>query len=182
MAILVKDVMIKPVLSIDLNKTAKNAGEILKRTRRDSLIVTKNGKPIGIVTDTDLIKKVVAKNQVPIKVKVKNLMSTPLVTISKENNILEATRKMKRNNIKRLAVVEGSKLVGIVSLSDIARNSPEVIDLLEFKLQSKELPTEIKEKSTSGICDSCGNYSSDLQNMNEQWICESCREESESEM
>lgn len=179
MAILVKDVMIKPVLNIDYNKNAKNAGEILRRTRRDSLIVTKNGKPIGIITDTDLIKKVVAKNLVPSKVKVKDVMSKPLVVISKDNNILEATRKMKRSNIKRLAVVENGKTVGIVSLSDIARNSPEVIDLLEFKLQSKEMPTTIKEKSTSGICDNCGNYSSDLQNTNEQWICESCREETE---
>ena len=179
MAILVKDVMVKPVLSIDFNKTAKNAGEILRRTRRDSLIVTKNGKPIGIVTDTDLIKKVVAKNSVPAKIRVKNIMSKPLVVISKENNILEATRKMKRNNIKRLAVVEKGRLIGIVSLSDIARNSPEVIDLLEFKLQTKEMPTTIREKSTSGICDNCGNYSSDLENVNDQWICESCREETD---
>ena len=181
MPILVKDVMVKPVLTIDFEKNAKNAGEILRRTRRDSLVVTKNGNPIGILTDTDLIKKVVAKNQVPAKMKVKNIMAKPLVTISKDSDILEATRKMKRNNIKRLAVVESkNKLVGIVSLSDIARNSPEVIDLLEFKLQSKEMPTEIKEKSTSGICDSCGNYSSDLQNNNEAWICESCREDEES--
>lgn len=179
MAILVKDVMSKPVLSIDLNKSAKNAGEILRRTRKDSLIVTKNGKPIGIVTDTDLIKKVVAKNLIPARVKVKNIMSKPLVVISKENNILEATRKMKRSNIKRLAVVDSRRLVGIISLSDIARNSPEVIDLLEFKLQTKEIPTTIREKSTSGICDNCGNYSADLQNINEQWICESCREETD---
>ncbi len=175
MAILVKDVMAKPVLKIDLNKSAKNAGEILRRTRTDSLIVTKNNKPIGIVTDTDLIKKVVAKNSVPAKIKVKNIMSQPLVTITKDNNILEATRKMKRSNIKRLAVMDNGKLVGIISLSDIARNSPEVIDLLEFKLQTKEMPTMIREKETSGICENCGNYSAKLENVNDQWICEDCR-------
>jgi len=177
MTILVKDVMIGEVLSVDLNKSAKNAGEILRRTRRDTLIVTKNGKPIGIVTDTDLIKKVVAKNLLPSKVFVKSVMSAPLVVISKDNNILDAMRKMRRNNIKRLVVTDGSKLVGILSLSDIARNSPEVIDLLEFKLQTKDSPTSIKEKTTSGICENCGNYSSDLQNSDDQWLCEDCREE-----
>jgi len=179
MVIQVKDVMLKPFLSIDVSKTAKHAGEILRRTRRDSLIVTKNGKPIGIITDTDLIKKVVAKNFLPSKVKIKNIMASPLVVIPADATILDASRKMKRSNIKRLAVIENKKVIGVVSLSDIARSSPEVIDLLEFKLRSKELPTIVREKSTLGICESCENYSADLQNINGQWICESCREETE---
>lgn len=179
MVIFVKDVMVKPVLTIDISKNAKNAGEILRRTRRDALIVTKDGKAVGIVTDTDLIKKVVAKNLTPAKVKVINIMSKPLVMISKDDDILNATRKMRRSNIKRLAVIENKKLIGIVSLSDIARNSPEVIDLLEFRLKTKEMPTMIREKSTSGICDNCGNYSADLQNADGQWICDTCREETE---
>jgi prevent-host-death family protein len=180
MVIQVKDVMIKPLLTIDINQNAKNAGEILRRTRRDSLVVTKKGKPVGIVTDTDLIKKIVAKNLLPSKVKISKVMASPLVVISADASILDASRKMKRNNIKRLAVVENKKLIGVVSLSDIARSSPEVIDLLEFKLRSKEMPVGIKEKTTVGICENCDNYSADLQNINGQWICESCREEAES--
>jgi prevent-host-death family protein len=179
MVIQVKDVMVKPLLTIDISKTAKHAGEILRRTRRDSLIVTKNGKPVGIVTDTDLIKKIVAKNLLPSKVKIKKIMASPLVVISADASILDASRKMKRNNIKRLVVVDGKKLIGIVSLSDIARSSPEMIDLLEFKLHSKEMPTEIKEKFTFGICEGCDNYSADLENVNGQWLCEACREEAE---
>jgi len=180
MVIHVKDLMSKPLLTIDINQNAKNAGEILRRQRKESLIVTKKGKPIGIITDTDLIKKIVAKNLLPSKVKISKIMSSPLVVIPADASILDASRKMKRSNIKRLAVIENKKLVGIVSLSDIARNSPEVIDLLEYKLRSKELPTIIKEKSTIGICESCDNYSVDLQSVNGQWICETCREEAES--
>jgi prevent-host-death family protein len=179
MPIKVKDVMVKPLLTIDIDKTAWNAGEILRRTRRDSIIVTKNGKPVGIVTDTDLIKKIVAKNLLPAKIKVRKIMASPLVVIPADANILDASRKMKHNNIKRLAVIENKKLIGVVSLSDIARSSPEVIDLLEFKLRSKELPTEIKEKFTFGICEGCDNYSADLEIINGQWLCESCRKEAE---
>lgn len=178
MVILVKDIMVKP-LTIDANKNAKSAGELMRKTRRDSLIVVKNKRPIGIVTDSDLIKKIIAKNKKPSSIKVRAIMSRPLVTSKPSDTILEATRKMKRNNIKRLPVLDKGKIVGSLSLSDIARSSPEMIDLLEYKLKMRELPTEIKERFTSGICDSCGNYSDDLRNISDKWLCESCREEAE---
>jgi len=179
MAIQVRNIMSKPLLTIDISKSARNAAEIMRRTRRDSIIVTKNQKPVGIVTDTDLIKKIVARNLLPSGILVGKIMSAPLVVIDAGSGILDASIKMKKSNIKRLAVLDKNKLVGIVSLSDIARSSPEMIDLLEFKLRSKEMPTEIKEKITSGICDNCGNYSPNLQNKDGQWMCESCREEEE---
>jgi len=176
--ILVKDIMIKP-LTIDENKNVRFVGELMRKTRRDAVVVIKKGKPIGIVTDSDLVKKIIAKNKKPSSVTVKDVMSRPLVTTKPTDTILEATRKMKRSNIKRLPVLDKSKLVGVLSLSDIARSSPEMIDLLEYKLTMKELPTEIKERFTSGICDVCGNYSDDLKNVNGQWLCEDDRKEAE---
>lgn len=181
MPIYVKDVMVKPVIKIDENKTVKQAGELMKKTRRGCLIVMRKGKPIGIVSDSDIIKRVVAENLLPSKVKVKDIMSSPLVTISPDDEILSAVRKMKKNNIHRLPVVSNGKLVGIISLSDIAKTSPEMLDLLEYRLKMKSYIPQIKEKFTSGICDSCGNYSDDLRNVEGQWLCEDCREELEHE-
>lgn len=178
MVILVKDIMVKP-LTIDVNKNVKFAGELMRKTRRDAVIVIKKRKPIGIVTDSDLIKKIIAKNKKPSSVKLKAIMSRPLVTVKPRETILEATRKMKRSNIKRLPVIDKGKLVGCLSLSDIARSSPEMIDLLEYKLKMKGYPTEIRERFTSGACDSCGNYTDDLRNINDKWLCETCREEAE---
>ena len=178
MTILVKDIMIKP-LTIERNKNVKFVGDLMRKTRRDALLVVKNGKPIGIVTDSDLVKKIIARNKTPSSIKVNEIMSRPLVTTKPMDTILEATRKMKRSNIKRLPVMSNGKLVGIISLSDIARSSPEMIDLLEYKLSMKEMPTEIKERSTSGICDLCGNYSDDLKNVDGQWVCDDDREEAE---
>lgn len=176
--ILVKDIMNAP-LTIDLNKNVLVLGEYMRKTRKDSILVTKNHHPIGIVTDSDLIKKIIAKNIKPSSMTVEKIMSKPLVIISPNDTILDATRKMKKSNIKRLPVLDGEKLVGIICLSDIARSTPEMIDLLEYKLKMREYPTEIKEKTTSGICDSCSNYSVDLRNLNDQWVCESCRDEFE---
>ncbi|MEM5852877.1 MAG: CBS domain-containing protein [Candidatus Aenigmatarchaeota archaeon] len=181
MPIYVKDVMVKPVITIDENKTIKQAGELMKKTRRGCLIVTRKGKPVGIVSDSDIIKRVVAKNLLPSKTKVKKVMSSPLVTIGPDEEILSAVRKMKKNNIHRLPVVFNGKLIGIISLSDIAKTSPEMLDLLEYRLRMKSYEPEIKEKFTSGICDSCDNYSDDLRNVNGQWLCENCREELEHE-
>jgi CBS domain-containing protein len=182
MPIIVKDIMTKPVLKVDLNTNAKAAGELMAKTRKDSLIIIKNNKPIGILTDSDLIKKVVAKNIKPTSVKVKDLMSRPLVSVKPEETILDASRKMKRSNIKRLPVISDGKAVGLISTTDIARTTPEMVDILEYKLKSKDQPAEIKEEQTSGICDSCGNYSEELEDVDDQWLCEDCREELKTEL
>lgn len=181
MPIYVKDIMIKPVITIDQDKTVKQAGELMKKLRRGCLIVTRQSKPVGILSDSDIIKRIVAKNLLPNKVKVKNVMSRPLVTINQDDEILTAVRKMKKSNIHRLPVVKSQKVVGIISLSDIAKTSPEMVDLLEYRIKMRTFEPEIKENLTSGICDSCSNYNDDLKNMNGQWLCEDCREELENE-
>jgi signal-transduction protein with cAMP-binding, CBS, and nucleotidyltransferase domain len=173
--------MIKPVLKIDINKNVRDAGKTMAQARRGTLIVTKGNNPIGIITDSDVIKKVVAKNLKPSSIKVKQLMSKPLITVDPEDTVLDATRKMKKNNVKRLPVVSEGKLIGVISATDIARTSPELLDILEFKLKTRESPITIQEATTSGICDSCENYHDDLKKVGNQWLCEYCREDLEEE-
>ncbi len=179
MVVRVKDIMVSPVVTIEENKTAKEAGERMKKTRRGALIVTRKGKPIGIVTDSDLVRKVVARDLKASSIKVKDIMSKPLVTVRPKEDILEATRKMKKSNIKRLPVVEKGKLVGVISLTDIAKTSPEMLDLLEYRIKMKETPFEIKEPKTAGLCENCGNYSENLTYVNDRWLCEECKDELE---
>lgn len=181
LGVLVKDIMSKPAIIIEENKTAKDAGELMKRTRRGSLIVVKNKKPVGIISDSDLIKRVISKNLKASQVKISKIMSKPLVIVKPTDDIIVAVRKMKRSNIHRLPVVLEGKTIGLISLTDIAKTSPEMLDLLEYRLKMKESPLEIKEEFTSGICDSCGNYFNSLKNVNDQWLCESCRDELEAE-
>jgi len=179
----VRDVMTKKVISIDENKSVKYAAEVLKKYRKGALIVLKKHQAVGILTDSDIIKKVVAANKKPSSVKVKTLMSKPIIAVKPGDSLIDAARKLKRNNIKRLPVITEGSIVGIISATDIAVTSPEMLDLLESRLKSKEnpleTPMEILEKETSGICESCGSYADDLQNINEQWLCEDCREELE---
>lgn len=176
MPVLVKDIMSKPVFSIEDSKTAQDAAGMMNKMRRGFLVVTGKKKAIGVLTDSDLIRHVVSKNRKADQVKIKDMMTRPIITVSPNDSILDASRKMKKSNIHRLPVIEGTKLVGVISLTDIARTSPEMLDLLEYRLKMKEFPFEIKEEFTSGICESCGNYSSDLKNKDNSWLCESCRE------
>src|SRR4030042_5512710 len=138
MPILVKEIMSKPVQKIDLNATAELAGKIMAKERIDSIIVVREGNPIGILTDSDLIKKIISKNIKPSSIKVAKIMSKPLVTTTPDDSVLEASRKMKRSNIKRIPIVFNGRLVGILSTTDIARTVPKMEDLLEDKIEPKE--------------------------------------------
>lgn len=179
MPVLVKDIMSKPVVTISYLKSAREAGRIMRRTRKGALIVVKRGKPIGIITADDLVYKVVGENKKPSLTKVNKIMSKPLITIRPNETCSEAARKMRRNGIKRLPVVDRGKLVGIISITDIATVIPDVTEYLEERLKMREQPTQPKELITSGICESCGVYSENLQNVNGLWICENCRDELE---
>jgi signal-transduction protein with cAMP-binding, CBS, and nucleotidyltransferase domain len=178
MVLRVKEIMQKP-LTIGLGQNAKAAGEMMKKNRRYSLIAVKSRNPVGILTDSDLIKQVVAKNKKPSSVKIASIMSSPIVTIDSDEGVIEAARKMKNNNIKRLLVVKSGRIVGILELTDVARASPEMMDLLEYKIKMRDMHTEITEPKTSGICDSCGDYFEELENANGKWLCENCRDELE---
>ena len=103
-------------------------------------------------------------------------------TWSKEDeDVMEAVRKMKKSNISRLPVLRKGELVGVISLKDIAKSSPEMMELLEYRIKMKEMKMNITTETASGICESCGNYSTELKYVNGKWLCESCREDMENE-
>jgi CBS domain-containing protein len=121
---IVEQIMSKDPLTIDENATMAQAANIMGKNRIGSLIVVREGKIWGIVTERDLLSRVLAENKDPKKVKVKDAMSTPLITIDAEATIKEAARKM--INMKgKLAVFKGKKLVGIVTASDLIKSMPE---------------------------------------------------------
>jgi predicted transcriptional regulator len=149
----------------------------MKRSRRGFVIVTgEGGVPVGVIADSDLIKHVVVCDKRASQVKISDIMSRRLIVVSPDDDILVATRKMKRNNIHRLPVIQGKRVVGVISMTDIARTSPEMYDLLEYRLKMKEEPPTIREEFTAGICDRCLNYYPRLKKVNDEWLCEGCRE------
>jgi len=174
--ILVKTMMTRPPVKIESNASVQAAAKEMVKHRVGSIIIVKKKNPIGIITETDLNKKIVARGKDPRKLKVMDIMSSPIVFTHPNDDLEVAVEKMEGHKIKRLPVVDKGKIVGVITNTDIARASPEMIDILNFRLKMRnELPA-IKETSTSGICESCGGYSGDLRFENDQWVCENCRD------
>ena len=181
----VKDVMSSPVVTLDEDAPSNKVANLMADNALGCVIVTnKAGKPLGIITERDLVIRVLAKNLVPDAVKAKEIMTSPLVTIEPEAMINEAARRMSRLNIRRLGVVYKGNLVGLVSSKDILGVMPELIEIIQERTRIEgaaqaEETAEAEETSLSGYCDRCGVFSENLKDVNGQNLCEDCRLELE---
>ncbi|MCX8154197.1 MAG: CBS domain-containing protein, partial [Candidatus Bathyarchaeota archaeon] len=87
------------------------------------IVIAENDKPIGIVTERDIIVKCLAKELNPREVKAKDIMSSPVISIEPDVEMLEAAKVMVSRMIRRLPVVENNKLVGIITTSDMIKEA-----------------------------------------------------------
>lgn len=122
MDILLKDIMVRDVVTISPDKTAQDAARLMVGHGIGSVVVMDSEKVIGIVTERDLVRKVCAKDIPSSKVKIQDVMSTPIITAEPDLPIEAAVQRMFNNKIRRLPVVENGRLVGIVTISDIAKH------------------------------------------------------------
>jgi signal-transduction protein with cAMP-binding, CBS, and nucleotidyltransferase domain len=182
---LVKDTMSSPVVTTDENAPSNKVARLMDENEVGAVVVTnKEGKPLGIITEKDLVIRVLSKNLTPSAVKAKDIMTTPLVTIEPEATISEAARKMSSMNIRRLGVLYKGNLAGLVSSKDILSVMPELIEIIQERnrIESADRPEEteeVEEAPISGYCDRCGVYSDNLKDVNGQNLCEDCRIELE---
>src|SRR5574342_102914 len=116
----VKDIMKGSVVSIDSSMTVKDASEMMDDAEVGGIVVMENNTATGIITERDIVRRIVAKNKEH-STKLKDVMSTPLITISPDETIWELAQLMKVKKIHRVPVTSESKLVGIVTTSDLAR-------------------------------------------------------------
>jgi len=184
--LLVKDVMSSPVVTTDERASANRVAELMDKQGLGCIIVTgKNGKPLGIITERDLVGRVLAKNTKPDTVKAKEVMTSPLITIEPNETISEAARRMSRLNIRRLGVVYKGQLIGLLSSKDILSVMPELIETIQEHaiIEGENRAQEATEETTplAGYCDRCGIWSDDLKEANGEFLCEDCRVELESE-
>ncbi len=183
---LVRDVMSSPAITVDEETAANHVAELMDKHGLGCIIVTsKDGKPIGIITERDLITRVLAKNVKPDSLKAKEVMTTPLISIEPDETINEAARRMSRLNIRRLGVVYKGQLIGLLSSKDILSVMPELIETIQEKalIEGANMAQTTTEEGTSlaGYCDRCGGWSDNLKEFNGEFICEDCRAELESE-
>jgi CBS domain-containing protein len=117
----VKDIMTKEVVKISVNDDVFAAAELMNSSEIGCLVVVDGENPIGIITERDIVRRVVAK-ELPLETKVSKVMSKSLITIDTEASLKEAARVMSSHKIRRLPVLKQNKLVGIIVSADFVRN------------------------------------------------------------
>jgi len=141
----VEDVMVREVITIGENSTVKEAAEVMNKFEIGCLIAVRKGKAIGMITERDLLKRVVAEAKDATLTKVKDVMSSPLVVVEPSVELEEAVKLMFRMKIKKLPVVDGKRLVGLITLTDIARFQPQMIKLLKQLAKRQTAPKSMKK-------------------------------------
>jgi len=179
---LVKDVMTSPVITIGEEGNAQKAAQLMDKNDVGCIIVTnKDGKPVGIITERDMITRVLARNTLPSNVNAKKVMTSPLLTIDPDETLTEAARKMSRLNVRRLGVIYRGNLVGLISSKDILAVTPELLEIIQERAKIEKEPTSEEEapepRPFAGYCDHCGRWSDALKEVEGQLLCEECQTE-----
>jgi CBS domain-containing protein len=129
--------MKRDVVSIDSEASVKDAANKMTQHRIGSLIVTERRKPVGIITETDVLSRVVALSRDAESTEVKAVMSRPLICGTPDMDFVEAVRLMINRRIKKLPVTHGEQLVGILTMTDVMALHPVVNELIEEEARGR---------------------------------------------
>jgi CBS domain-containing protein len=116
----VRDIMEKNVITIDYNKTALDASVILKEKEISFLVIMKEGKIAGIVSESDIVRKIAAKDLNSSQIQLEEIISKNFKGVESDLEIEDAVQKMLNNSIRRLIVLENEKLVGVITQTNLA--------------------------------------------------------------
>lgn len=164
-----KPIVVAPTLSLEA------CAQMMNKHHVSTLVVKDSHKAAGIITEQDIVRKVVAK-QISPKEPVKKFMETKLVTIAPEQDIYEALLLMKDHNIRHLPVMNGKKMIGLLTLKDVLRIQPQLFDLLVEKFELREAEAKLSLiPGNEGICELCGRYARDLSPQDGAHVCDTCR-------
>lgn len=188
--ILVKDVMTNPLITAKEDTCIPMVAQLMEHYKIGSVAVTnRQGKPLGIITEKDLVvriltkitdkglvKRVLGEDANTGKLTAGEVMTSPLVVITPDKTLVDAARKMRRHNIRRLGVTSKGKLIGVISNKDILAVTPELVETLREKKKIAEVtPADFSEQvAIAGYCEQCGNWSSNLKESNGDFLCEEC--------
>ena len=129
----VKEIMAKKVISIDHDKTVLDVCNKFKKNRLGSLVVVNSGIIVGIITERDVIERVIVEQKNPKKTKVEDVMSKNIITIHASAKIEQAAELMRKHKIKKLPVLLNNEFVGIITVTDLANIMPNITGILADK-------------------------------------------------
>ena len=173
----VGDCMTMHPITVQKETTLKQCADIMADKHVGSLLVEDKGKIAGIVTEQDMVRKGIAKLLDPAKTPISEVMEQELQTIGPEKDIYEAMKLMRDYNIRHLPVLDQGKFVGFLTIKDVLKIQPQLFELIVEKFELREETRKpILGSDEDEICEGCGIYSSDLEEIDGQKLCPTCRE------
>ena len=115
----VRDIMQKNVITIEEDKSALDAAKLISEKDISFLVIVKNDKPIGVITERDFVRKIAAQDKQASLIRLSEIMSYKFRWVEPSTEIEDAVQKMLNHNIRRLIVLEDEKLVGVITQTDL---------------------------------------------------------------
>ena len=136
--VLVRDIMSKDVKVVRPDTTIQEVVATMSKFDISSIMVVQSERPVGIVTTRDVLSKVVVQCLAPRALTARQIMSSPLVTISDSATVEEAATLMAQKKVKTLPVMENDKLAGILTYTDIVFELPTMLSVLRGLCQTPQ--------------------------------------------
>ena len=175
----VYDCMTTKPVSVSSDVSLQQCAKAMAKNHVGALVIKDDHKSIGLITEQDIVRKVIGKGINPVKKKVKEFMETKLKTISPNDDIYDALIKMRDFNIRHLPVVDNGKMVGLLTLKDVLKIEPQLFELLVEKFELREETRKPINRiiEREAICQGCGAYSEDITKVKGSLLCERCAKE-----
>ncbi len=169
----VGDAMTTKPVCVTPDKTVQYCAQLMIKKKVGSLLVVKGNKLQGIITEKDIVKQIVAKYLSAKKLTAKDIMVKRVKTIEPDKDLFYIMNFMKKHKVKRLPVVHDKKLQGFLTVSDVLKVQPT---LLEIAQEGGFLKKVAKENYSEGMCEGCENFSQ-LYEKDGQFLCQECLNE-----
>jgi CBS domain-containing protein len=173
--VIVKEAMKTNIAIVNTTTSVLEAAKLMKNRKIGNVIVVENKQPIGILTESDILKKIVAEGKNASDVLVRDVMSTPIIVIDPYVTLEDAMKTMGKCNVRRLPVIENDELIGIITQKDISRMSPILHEISRewYDITVRD-EAHLKKQVFSGKCEDCGTLSANLKNVDGRLLCDDC--------
>ncbi|KXA95661.1 hypothetical protein AKJ65_01340 [candidate division MSBL1 archaeon SCGC-AAA259E19] len=169
----VEDAMTVEVETAEPSTPVTDVAKTMAEMEIGSIVVTQNGKAVGIICERDMLDKVVAVNARPGELTAEDIMEKSLISTEPNAEVLDAIRLMVQNDIGHLPVVENGAIVGILTVQDVLKATPRILESLPAPERREKIAEQAPEEN---ICEFCGEVKNSLVEYNGRWICEECRD------
>lgn len=176
----VADAMTKKPIRIPKNITVRECARIMRDKDIGSVLVVEDEELLGIITEEDIVERVVAEGTDPETTSVADVMTEELITVQPQKDIVDALALMRDHDVRHLPVLAEGGLVGFLTVKDVLKIEPQLFEILldsiDLREEERKLALRTTDIATEGFCEVCGNFSERLTSARDQRLtCPDCR-------